>query len=91
MPNAPNAIVERKDLTVASQLPHPIVKETTITTQPWSITVRTTQNPEITGPSGATKVSNVASPIDDSPVLEPLEPAVIPVVEHAHIYDNFPN
>tara|TARA_B110000285_G_C15016861_1_gene559485 strand:- start:86 stop:262 length:177 start_codon:yes stop_codon:yes gene_type:complete len=48
-------------------------------------------NPPITAPAGALKVSDWAKPIDDSPVLEPLDPAVMPVVDHPIVYDNFPN
>jgi len=47
-------------------------------------------NPPITGPAGSVRVSDWAAPISDSPVLEPLDPAEMPVVNHAHIYDNFP-
>lgn len=71
-------------------LPVPITTSATVTTRPWSVTVIKTVNPPITGPAGSTIVSEWAKPIDDSPVLEPLDPAEMPVVKHENIYNNFP-
>lgn len=71
-------------------LPHSETTSATVTTRPWSVTVIKTVNPPITGPAGSTIVSEWAHPIDDSPVLEPLDPAVMPVVTHDHIYNHFP-
>ena len=68
----------------------PQTKEATIKTQPWTVSVKTTVNPPITAPAGATPVSTFTKPVDVSSVIEPIEAPVKVKEEHAHIYDNFP-
>ena len=50
--------------------------------------MRAVRDPVTKAPAGASHVS--AAPIDDSPVIDDLEPLEKACVHHDHIYDNFP-
>ena len=62
----------------------------TINQAPWTIKIEATKDQAITAPAGGTTPSTRAVPIEDSPVIEDLEPQAKVEEKHDRIYDNFP-